>query len=213
MFGRPWSGIRQTVVLAIGAWSMAARPVAAQAASTPPHGVIATRYGSATSSLLFVGYTVGPVMPMVALVQDPHSDYREELAGVLRSQPLTGHLAVTYGVAAARTTDAWYGQLWLNPRATVGRMHGDVRLRLYFPFASAGLRELTMNPASVVVDLSPRVAAGAVAVWATAPGSPPEFGAGPRLTYHIPNGSLTLDGVLGVTEWESEWRVGFYTTY
>ena len=70
-----------------------------------------------------------------------------------------------------------------------------------------------MNPASVLVDLSHRVAVRAAAVWVTEQDSPHELGMGPRLGIRIPKGSVALDGLLGVRAWESEVRVSFTTTY
>jgi len=193
-----------------GCWLWMLTPLAAQSA---PHGFISTRYDSHTSSVLFVGYTVGKVTPIVALVENPHEEYREELVGVFRIQPVSAHFALTYGAAATNTTDAWYGQLFFFPSLTAGRLHADLRLKAYLPVQRAGVMQCNLSPGSLTVDLSHRISAGGVVVWTAEHGSRHEVGAGPSLKLHIPKGAITLDGVLGVTNWTSEYRVSFYTAY
>lgn len=210
MRGHRLQFIAMSAALTAGSWPAAAAPLSAQ---STPHGFISTRYDSHTSSVLFVGYTVGKVTPVFALVENPHSDYREELVGIFRTQRAGPHLALTLGAAATNTTDAWYGQLFVFPSLGQGRLHTDVRLKFYLPAERRGVMQCDLSPGSVTVDLSRRLSAGAVVVWSAEHGARHAIGAGPSLKLHVPSGAITLDGVLGVTNWTSEYRVGFFTTY
>jgi hypothetical protein len=210
---RAWLTCGRTLLFAFGAGIASVSRIEAQSPAFTPHGFISSRYGTASSSLILVGYTVGPVTPMVALVEDPHGDSHEELAGLLRAQPLGRHLRVTYGTAIAKTEEAWFGELWLSPSLAIGRVRSDFRLKQYLPLEPAGHREFTMNPASVVVDLSRHLSIGAVTGLVNEAGSQHELGAGPRLGVKVSKGSLAFDGIFGLTNRESEMRVSFYTQY
>ena len=89
----------------------------------------------------------------------------------------------------------------------------DATFELYVPLEEPGVHQLGMNPGNLMYDLTPHLALGAVGVWASQSNAPHSFGAGPSLKFRVPKGSITLDGVMGVTRWESEWRVSFFTQY
>ncbi|HWA40257.1 MAG TPA: hypothetical protein VG712_01515, partial [Gemmatimonadales bacterium] len=188
-------------------------PLQAQSAEYTPHGFLSTRYDSHTSSNMYFGYTTGPVTPMIALVSNPRTDYREHLVGVVRSDQLTPRFGVTYALAAAKAIDSWYGQLYILPAVSFGRLQYDATFELYVPLEEPGVHQFGMNPGNLMYDLTPTIAVGAVGVWASQSNAPHSFGAGPSLKVRVPKGSITVDGVMGVTRWESEWRVSFFTRY
>lgn len=187
--------------------------VATLAAQSPPRGFISSRYGSHTSSVIFLGYTVGPVTPVFAIASNPHDGYREEVAGLFRLQHVNRHLGFSAGVAGANNSDGWFGQLYLSPTLTAGRVRSELRFKLYLPLERDGYTELSMNPSNVLVDLGHGVSAGGMVVWSAAHGEAHAVGAGPSLRLRIPNGSIAVDGVFDVTQWTNEYRVGFTTTY
>ena len=189
------------------------RPVAAQSGEYTPHGFLSTRYDSHTSSNMYFGYTMGPVTPMIALVSNPRTDYREHLVGVVRFETLTPRIGLTWAVAGAKAIDSWYGQLYVLPNIDLGRLKYDATFELYVPLEEPGVHQFGMNPGNLMYDVTPIVAIGAVGVWASQSNAPYSFGAGPSLKVRIPKGSITLDGVMGVTRWESEWRISFFTQY
>ena len=189
------------------------RPVVAQEGEYTPHGFLSTRYDSRTSSNIYFGYQLGPVTPMVALVSNPRTTYREHLVGVVRSDALTPRLGFTYAVAAAKAIDAWYGQVYVLPNVSFGRLKYDATFELYVPLEEAGVHQFGMNPGNLMYDVHPKVALGAVGVWASQSNAPHAFGAGPSVKFRVPRGSITVDGVMGVTRWDSEWRVTFFTAY
>ena len=203
-------------VLLLVSFFSAGRRTLAQVPPATPHGFIATRYDTHTSSNIFVGYSLGPVTPMVALVQNPRSTYRESIVGLVRFTAPGRHLALTYAVAAAHVTDAdrsWYTQLYLLPTVTAGRFEASGTFEGYVPLDSKGVGQFALNPGNVFVALTPRWKVGAVTVLSTQSNAPYSLGAGPSLQLKIPHGSITLDVVADVTRWATEERVSLFTSY
>ena len=192
------------------------RRLLAQDPSATPHGFIASRYDTHTSSNIFVGYSLGPVTPMVALVQNPRSNYRESILGLVRFLPSTRHFALTLAVAAAHVTDtdrSWYAQYYLLPTLTEGRFEASGTFEGYVPLDSKGVAQFALNPGNVFLKVAPRWKIGAVTVVSTQSDAPYSLGAGPSLQFRIPRGTITLDIVSSVTRWASEERVSFFTSY
>lgn len=190
--------------------------VAAQATTNTPHGFIASRYDTHTSSNIYVGYTLGGVTPMVALVQNPRTSYRESILGVAHFGSLSPHVGLTYAVAAAHVTDtdrSWYGQLYLLPSVTAGRFESSGTLELYVPLDSKGVEQWAINPGNVFIRVAPKFKVGGVTVLSTQRGAPYSLGVGPSAQVRLPKGSLTLDWVLDATRWNSEVRVSFFSMY
>lgn len=200
------------VGLAVVGLAVGVRPVVAQS-DYSPHGFLSTRYDSHTSSNMFFGYTMGSVTPMIALVSNPRTTYREHILGVVRFETFTPHLGLTWAVAGAKAIDAWYGQLYVLPSVSVGKLHYDATFELYVPLEEAGVHQFGMNPGNLMYDVTPTVAFGAVGVWASQSNAPHNFGGGPSIRFKVPKGTISVDGVMGVTRWDSEWRVTFFTTY
>ena len=200
-------------MLAVGCWLSAAAPLAGQGPLTTPHGFVSTRYDTHTSSNLYFGMTFGPVTPMVAIVANPRTTYREHLVGVVRFETLSPHLGLTYAIAAAKAIDSWYGQLYVLPSVTYGRVSYDATFELYVPMQDQGIHQFGMNPGNVMVAVNRHISIGAVGVWSEQTGSPYNVGLGPSLKLKLPRGSLTFDAPLGVTRWDSEGRITFFSSY
>ena len=204
--------MRPSLVLVL--WcTLGVRAVAAQSGESQPHGFISTRYDGVTSSNIYIGYTLGPVTPMAALVSNPRSGYREHILGVVRFETLSKHVGLTWAVAGAKAIDAWYGQLYVLPSVTVGRLSYDATFELYVPLEQAGVHQLGMNPGNLMLAVDKRLSVGAVGVWSSQSNAPHNFGLGPSLRLKIPRGTITFDAPLGVTRWASEGRVTFFTSY
>jgi hypothetical protein len=207
-------------VMSHGSWVVgllvtltAASGAAAQDSTYHPHGFISMRYDSWTSSNIYVGYEVGPVRLMGALVSNPRTGYREHILGVVKSVDLDPHLSCTFAVAGAKAIDAWYAQYYILPSLTVGPVELNGTFEQYIPLEAEGVTQYGFNPANLFVSVDKHLRIGGVAVWAAATGVDHVFGAGPSAQIRIPQGYITVDGVLGVTRYESEWRVSFFTTY
>jgi hypothetical protein len=207
-------------VMSLGSWVVgllvtltAASVAAAQDSTYHPHGFISMRYDSWTSSNIYVGYEVGPVRLMGALVSNPRTGYREHILGVVKSVDLDPHLSFTFAVAGAKAIDAWYAQYYILPSLTVGPVELNGTFEQYIPLEAEGVTQYGFNPANLFVSVDKHLRIGGVAVWAAATGVDHVLGAGPSAQIRIPQGYITVDGVMGVTRYESEWRVSFFTTY
>lgn len=193
------------------------RTLVAQDSSASPHGFIASRYDTHTSSNIFVGYTVGPVTPMVALVHNPRSGYSETILGVAKFSAISSpHFGFTFALAGARVEDAsrsWYGQLYLLPTLTVGRLEASATAEWYLPLDAIGVGQFAVNPGNLFFKATPGLKVGGVTVLSTQTNAPYTLGAGPSAQVRIPGGFLQFDWVIGVTRWVSESRVSFFTAY
>lgn len=187
--------------------------LSAQDTTYAPHGFISMRYDSWTSSNIYVGYVVGPVRLMGALVSNPRTGYREHILGVVKPVEINSHVSFTFAVAGAKAVDAWYAQYYVLPSFTLGPVELNGTFEQYIPLEEAGITQYGFNPANLFVSVNKRFRVGGVAVWAAATDIPHVFGAGPSAQIRIPQGYFTVDGVMGVTRYESEWRVSFFTTY
>ena len=147
--------------LAVVGLATKVRTVEAQGAYQP-HGFLSTRYDTHTSSNMFFGYAMGPVTPMIALVSNPRTTYREHIVGVVRFETFTPNLGLTWAVAGAKAIDSWYGQLYVLPSVSVGKLHYDATFELYVPLQAAKVHQFGMNPGNLMFDVTPKVALGAV---------------------------------------------------
>lgn len=192
---------------------LAVRPGAAQDTTSGPHGFIAARYDTHTSSNIFAGYDLGPVRAMFALVSNPRSGYREENLGVVRGVTVSQKLSFTFAVAGSKAIDSWYGQLYILPNYTTGHFTTNATFELYAPLQSVGVWQFGMNPGNVFVDVGKHFRAGAVGVVSLQQGAPDNTGFGPSVQLKIPKGTITFDWVIGATRWVSESRVSFFSAY
>ena len=206
-----WSA-RSWVVPFLCCW-LGVRPVVAQDSSYVPHGFISTRYDSWTSSNIYIGYKVGPVRAMGALVSNPRTGYREHILGVVKNVEFSPKVNFTFAVAGAKAIDAWYAQYYILPSVTLGPVELNGTFEQYIPLEEEGITQYGFNPANLFLSVHKHLRIGGVAVWAAATDTPHVFGAGPSAQIQIPQGYITVDGVMGVTRYESEWRVSFFTTY
>lgn len=207
--------MRRSLIRVVAAVSVVCGPSTTNAQSplAEPHGFISTRYDTHTSSNMYFGMTFGPVTPMIALVSNPRTTYREHLVGVVRFETFSPHFGLTYAVAGSKAIDSWYGQLYVLPNVKIGRVTYDATFELYVPLQEQGIHQFGMNPGNLMVEVNKHIAVGAVGVWSEQTGSPYNIGFGPSLKFKLPRGSITLDAPLGVTRWDSEGRISFFSSY
>lgn len=212
----PFPIIRISLLLSLFSL-LVSRAGAAQDSTSPPHGFIASRYDTHTSSNIFVGYSLGRVTPMVALVHNPRSQYSEAILGLVRLNAVNRrHFSLTYAVAGAHVDDvrsSWYGQLYVLPTFSAGRFEASGTAEWYVPLDNIGVGQWALNPGNVFIHVSPRFKVGGVTVLSTQTNAPYNLGAGPSAQLKIPQGYFQFDWVIGVTRWVSESRVSFFTAY
>src|ERR1041385_7490576 len=126
---------------AVGCGPWVVGPLAAQSTDYQPHGFISTRYDAHTSSNIFIGYQIGKFLPMGALVSNPRTTYRDHLLGLAHFGSISPSVGLTWAVAGAKAIDSWYGQLYVLPSITVGRLTYDAQFELYVPLQTQGRSE------------------------------------------------------------------------
>jgi len=172
-----------------------------------PGGFVLARYATRSALAVYAGYPAGPVLAIVAIIQNPRTQYREEILAV--GEPLlssaTGDL--TGVIAAASTSDGWFTQAYLLPSWRSGRVSVTGTFEYYEPLQRAGVRELDVAPATAMVALSARLGIGASWVASLPAGRAASHAAGPALRVLIPRGTLTLDVLRGLANAPSELRL------
>ncbi len=183
--------------------------LAAAAAGQEPRapGFVLARYASRTALGFYAGYSVGPALAVVGMIQNPRTQYREAIVGVGTRLAATGGLDVVGTVAAANTTDGWFTQVYLLPSWHLGPVAAAATLEYYLPLGRSGVRELDVSPATFVVALTRDLGAGATWVLSAPAGGPRHQALGPAIKLGIPRGAVRLDLLRGFGGGASEVRV------
>jgi len=170
------------------------------------------RYATSSSSSLYVGYTLGPAALVFGAVVNPRTGYRELIGGGV-SRAMWGRQSITVAFAAAEATESRYLQGYLLPAFALGRVSISGTLELYEPLESGGTRQFDVNPGTVLLRVTDRVALGGCYALGLTSGAGPRHRAGPVLQLAIPRGALTLELLRGVARAKSEVRMSIEAAF
>ncbi len=198
-------GRRLCVAGAVLGGLIAGSAARAQGPSAP--GFVIARYASRSALTLYAGYPVGFAIAVAGIAQNPRTGYREEALGAAIPLLGGGGLGLTAAAAATNTPDGWFGKLLVLPSWTGGRVSAMADVEYYAPLARAGVRELDLSPATVIVAVSGRVGVGGSYLLSAPADARPGEAAGPALRLAIPRGTVTLDLLRGLARAPSEVRV------
>lgn len=191
----------------VTAVAVAGLVAAGRAEGQAPSGFVLARYASRSALAVYAGYPAGPVLGIIAIIQNPRTQYREDIVGI--GEPLLSSETadLTGVIAAASTSDGWFTQAYLLPSWHSGRVSVSGTFEYYEPLQRTGVRELDVTPATAMVALSPRFGVGASWVAALPAGRAASHAAGPALRVCIPRGTLQLDLLRGLANAPSELRL------
>jgi hypothetical protein len=177
--------------LAVAALASALASTAAAQRLAAPSFVFA-RYASGSATVLYAARSFGPLGAVVAMVQNPVSLYRELIAGTY-TQVSWGKQNVLVATAYADATDGRYLQTYLNPTLTAGRLKFDATIEWYEPLERSGTRQLSVNPATLLVRVERRVAVGVASTLDVARESTPPRRVGPVAEWSVKWGTLRVE--------------------
>ena len=187
-------------------------PAAAQdpsAAASPPESApwyVYMRAGSASAEYAFAAYSFGRPAFMAGIVADAENGYDELLAGAgVNAYSAAGNGAAFY-VMASKASDSWYGVVYALPGATLGRLNVTAFAGGYLPLEPQGVRQVFVDPVTVLWRASPRVAVGTSYAFTAIERMAPKAGIGPSLQLTVPRGSLTLDAMQPIANTRAELR-------
>jgi hypothetical protein len=150
------------------------------------------RYASASATVLYAGRGFGPVGAVVAMVQNPITQYRELIAGTYTQVPW-GRQSVLLAIAYADATDGRYLQTYVNPTLKGGPLSFDATIEWYEPLDRFGTRQLSANPASLLVRVERRLALGVASTLDVARGTTPPRRVGPVLEWTAKWGTFRVE--------------------
>jgi hypothetical protein len=150
------------------------------------------RYASGSATVLYAARSFGPVGAVVAMVQNPVSLYRELIAGTY-TQLSWGRQSILVAAAYADATDGRYTQTYLNPTFVGGPLKFDATIEWYEPLERSGTRQLSVNPATLVVRVDRRLALGVASTLDVARGSTPPRRVGPVAEWTVKWGTLRVE--------------------
>jgi len=185
MSSTPWRMLILLAASPVLAFGAAAQRVAA------PNFFFA-RHASASATVLYAGRSFGPAGVVVAMVQNPTTLYRELIAGTY-TQLNWGRQSLLVAVAYADATDGRYIQTYVNPTLKGGPLAFDATIEWYEPLERAATRQLSVNPATLLVRVERRLALGIASTVDVARGSVPPRRVGPAAEWTAKWGTLRVE--------------------
>ena len=126
------------------------------------------------------------------MVQNPRTLYRELIAGTY-TQLNWGRQSLLVALAYAEATDGRYMQTYLNPTLKAGPLAFDATIEWYEPLERAATRQLSVNPATLLVRVERRLALGVASTMDVARGSVPPRRVGPAVEWGAKWGTLRVE--------------------
>jgi hypothetical protein len=188
---------------------------AAEAAEVSEPGVrleatssLFARYATSSASVLYAACAFGKAGVFFGLVDNPRSGYQERIGGV-SSRAVGRRAELTFGLAAADASDSMYLQTYLLPSASAGPLSLGATIVWYEPLEDEGVRQLSFDPVTVLVSLTPHLGAGGLYALSYSAGDDLTHRAGPAVQVRIPPGALKLEIIRAIANGADEVRVGF----
>jgi hypothetical protein len=125
-------------------------------------------------------------------VHNPRNGYYEWIAGAV-TRLAWREQGVNLALAFADAQDGRYAQLYVVPGLRAGSVSLSGTLELYQPLGTSGVRQLYLDPLTVLRRMGPRWEAGASYIFGASAGDAPDHRAGPAVQIAIGGGSLRLE--------------------
>jgi hypothetical protein len=165
-----------------------------------------SRYSTVSSSSFYAVCGLGRASLVLGVVDNPHTGYREVIGGGL-SQLAWGQQAIAVALAGAAASDSKYLQVYVLPSFILGRLRLSGAIEWYQPLERAGVHQLDVNPMTLLVPLTSRLALGAFSTLGVTAGAPLRLRAGPVLQLGIASSALRLECARNVSGSSSELRM------
>lgn len=168
------------------------------------------RLSSARASALYAAYSLGAAAAFFGVVQNPRSGYREVIGGLV-TRLVSGEQAVGIAVAWADGPGEEYVQVYAVPSLRGGPWSLSGTIELYEPWRGAGIRQLYIDPLSVLRRVGPRWQVGASYTLSVAAGEDPQHRAGPAAQLALGGGALKGELLFGTAS--TDVRVGYQASF
>jgi len=157
------------------------------------HGFVFSRISSEHSSALYGGFAFGPHGgTFAALVKNPRSGYREAIGGVF-TRLAAGRGDLSLALAYADASDGRYLQLYLSPSFEAGPWSLSGTLEIYQPVGRLGVRQMYLDPLSLLRAAGPGWQLGAAYALGVSAGDGPQHRAGPAARFAWAGGAVRAE--------------------
>jgi hypothetical protein len=177
--------------------------------SAPRTTFVLARYGTRSSRALYAGYGTATWQGILAVIENPRTEYREALVGLARALTLPSGQGVTLAVAMADASDALYTQVYIVPTLSWGSLALSGTGEIYAPLQRRGAFQYYLNPLSMHVSSGSRLQFGTSYVMAGQTQQPLSQALGPSVKTAVPHAAVTLDWLVGLAAYRSEVRLTF----
>jgi hypothetical protein len=115
---------------------------------------------------------------------------------------------------ALRASDGWYLQLVGTPSISRGRLSASAFVADYIPLQDGEVKQLLIDPATVLVKMAGRLSVGASYTMYKAQGLALKHAVGPTLQVVLPKGSVNIDFFEGLSgNYRREVRITFQLAF
>lgn len=178
--------------------------------TTDPNDFVYMRYGSASVVWLIYQHSLkpqfgSPVLTVGAAL-DPHTPYREGLAGMgINFNKKRAGIIPT--LLFTGTTDGPHLEYWVSPWADLEHWSFNSFIGGYAPLNDRGYRQFFVDPVTLTRKVNKRFAWGSSYLMIKMEGTDVRQGLGPAFQVAIPKGLVIADWFKGLASSKNEFRV------
>jgi hypothetical protein len=165
-------------------------------APRPSSGSFAlARYTTAGAASMYMAIRVGPGLALGGVVANTRTNSYTTLLGAGARTRFTRNVSARVFVAAAHTATDFQARLYVLPRVVAGRATMSAIGMFAQPFRSDGAHQISANPLSLGVRVTPSLHVGASFVADQVQHRALRSGAGPSVQVRLPFVALSVDAL------------------
>ncbi len=164
------------------------------------------RYSTGSASSLYAAYGLGRASIVVGVVDDLRTGDREVIGGGV-SRIAWGPQAIVVALAGAAASGSKYLQAYVVPSFVLGRLNLSGTIVWSQPLDRGGVRELDVDPLTVLVPLPSWIGLGAFYTLDVTAGATPRQRAGPVLQLGVGSAEFRVEWARNISDSSGEMRI------
>jgi predicted dipeptidase len=176
------------------------------------HSFVFARLSTAHSSAAYSGYSFGAWGPFVGAVRNPRNGYYEWIAGAV-TRLAWREQGVNVALAFADASDGRYAQLYVVPGLRRGSLSLSGTLELYAPLGGSGVRQLYLDPVTLLQRAGRHWEVGVSYGLGVAAGDAPQHRVGPAFQLALGGGSLRVELLRDFKRSSTDVRAVYQTSF
>ena len=184
------------LMLAYGRGVARAQPREGEQAQRTGSGSFAlARYTTSGSASLYTAVRVGPALALGGVVANTRTNSYTTLLGVGARARFARNISARVFIAGARTPADFQARLYVLPRATTGRVTMSAIGMFAQPLRSDGAHQISANPLSLGLRVTPAVHVGGSVVFDQVQHRPLRLAAGPGVQLRLRGVAFSVDAL------------------